>query len=318
MLASFTLHANSSCPTPEKVKGEYKNFKNKKNVLVVDGFIESDLKLRHYCLFTRYTDDGVLLARLYNGKSQKFYEVSNFYTALDSPDGSYTVVASGTSPGKITKLSLFNAAGEVPFDHDFDFSYDSFLFRVVFSADNRFLNFYQIEELSISYNSLNLLTGELHLNIMGGDAYSQALNSDPNTYGSHFTHFIPVSDVEFTSLTTNNYLAYYRNGNSIWTTALQGEQGDSRVLVVGQKYVVVLNHEFGIDLYRKSDGKAYTVIKRIVPHEHAALGGIKSARLVGTNLVYLSLFYYEHLEDSNEIQTKLLIDLNNHKIRKLN
>lgn len=271
----------------------------------------SRLEIKNYCmLYKNKNDKSEVFGLFYNKKTGESYGFDNFYAAYDSPNGRFTAVLSGDTPGLVTKISILDENGLRSYQQSFSQAYDVNLLNIVFSADSGRLNFYAIEEYSISYNSLDLESGELYMDVASGDGYLTALKSDINTTDATFAFFVPVSEHEFAAITSNNYLGYYKGGIALWTKEIAGQQGLSRLLGVGNIYVVVLNEKSGIDLYRKRDGVKYSVLLDISDEFTTSNINIVNSRFVGINQLILSY------ESGNKTGT-LLIDLNTHKVNEI-
>lgn len=103
-----------------------------------------------------------------------------------------------------------------------------------------------------------------------------------------FASFVPVNNEEFAATTANNYLRSYKNGQSVWVKILDGQQGLSKLINVGNIYLVVANSTDGIDLYRKSDGLKYRVLSKTGEQFTAENLNVVSSRFMANNKILLS------------------------------
>jgi hypothetical protein len=281
-------HANESCLVEQQNGNTYLTTTHKQLEIDSANYSLSALKLSNYCMFYGNNNETKGKVRFYNKQTAELYETSNFVDAKQSPDGQYVVVVSGVQKGLVTTIATLDQNGLKKFGRRFSQAFGADFFRLNFSADSQYLNFYSVEEFSIEYSSLNLNSGDLRENIAAGQDYIKALQSSAETKDDYFAFFEPVSPTEYAATTSNNYLGYYQDGKAVWTQKLEGEQGLSRLLAVGKTDVVVINQQGGIDLYRKTDGVKFNALNSTGNHFNMAELNLLSSHFVDDHQLLLS------------------------------
>ena len=206
---------------------------------------------------------------MYTKKTGEVHTFNTFFAVKQSPNSEYLAVATSDIPmisadttASIDKITILDRKGVVNFGQHFGRGIFVERFAFLFSADSRYLNFYSVEESSITYHSLDLKTGELH-NDVARDDYGNLLTSRNETSDSYFTYFVPVNNNELAAMTNNFYIGYYKNSQPLWIKKLDNRKIPTKLINVGKLYLVVLNDTGGIELFRKSDGKQYKIIQSV-------------------------------------------------------
>ena len=262
----------------------------------------SALKLNDYCLLYEDNEQWNKSVKFYNKNTGETIAFSNMTKVLQSPNEKFVAVASGDEENKVTRITMLDKKGLKSFKQQFDEELKSSRFRLSFSSNSQYLNFYEVREDNIDYNSLNLKTGVLAKNVAPYTVYNSAMKSSIDTVDASIAVFIPVNDSEFAASTNTNHLGYYKNGIALWTKKMSGQQALTRLIAVGNIYLVVVNAEGGVDLYRKSDGKKFTVLTKAGDTYTTGISNISSSRFIGPNKILMT-----YVTSGNE--SKAIIDL---------
>jgi len=309
LLASDFVVAAPQCATVLEQDQGYFIAESKKVAFDHKNYSLSKLALAHYCLFYGSSELTAKKALLLNKKNGFSYSVDHFFTAQQSPNSHIVSVLSGKDENSMNSIALFDEQGVVPYNSDlhdvFNFGRESFYSK--FSADSKFLMFYQHQEDSLfNYVVLNIATGRLTAHLTRYEDHKDALALSPFTRDSEFAFLEPASDTEFAARSQNGYLAYYANKTALWVV----KTGSVKILAVGNVYVVVQNQAGGIDFYRKKDGKKYSIMAKLKTED-------ANPWILGSRFIDHDTLFIEFQGDEDHEIGRILLNLTNKTVKEL-
>lgn len=276
----------------------------------------SSFKAKNYCLLYDSGKNGASLVKAYNKGTAETFDFSSFWKAKESPNGKYLAVIETDSiqDGRsfIKSINILDKDGKFHINHKFENIYDSESFFFEFSHDNRYLNFFTIDEFSVEYTSVDLATKKVYDSLANHQEFSKLKQENNFLQDVTMAFFKPVSPSEFVGITGKGNL-FYVNGDHIpWSTQLDDSLGMNEILGVGGTYIVMLNRTKGIELFRKRDGKKFYVVSKDKFNIDFSKVNLNDAHFIGKNKLLIST------EDgaTNSYQ-RFLLDLNKNKIKRV-
>jgi hypothetical protein len=222
----------------------------------------SKFKSKNYCVSV---SDHAKTVTLYNKNNGKTFMSENFHSIEESPDGKFIVIAEKTKSDDIShvnKIIALSEEGLLNLNLTFDDVIAPDDFRMNFSYDGKFLNFYGIKENEIQYNSIDLSKSKLHSNLANNQLTYNRWIIDKEKESFSFTGFYPITDKEYVAKTDLGDIIYVKNNDIAWTVTPQKNVSDSTLLAVGKVYVVAHLPSKGITLLRRTDGQSFNIIDK--------------------------------------------------------
>lgn len=272
----------------------------------------SKFKSKSYCASV---SDHAKTVTLYNKNNGKTFIFENFHSVEESPDERFIVIAEKIKLDDIShvnKIIVLSEDGLLNLNLTFDDVIAPDDFRMNFSYDGKFLNFYGIKENEIQYNSIDLSKSKLHSNLANNQLTYNRWIIDKEKESFAFTGFYPVNDKEYVAKTDLGNIIYVKNNDIVWAVTPQKNVSNSTLLAVGEIYVVAHMPSKGITLLKRSDGKIFNVIEK------------NDVQITADELIFKTTFNSSnvvifHVKNMKTQKMRVLkLNLNNKKIKAIN
>jgi predicted ATP-dependent protease len=137
----------------------------------------SSFKAKNYCLLYDSNKNGTSSVKAYNKGTAETFDFSSFWKAKESPNGKYLAVieTDEIQDGRsfVKSINILDKDGRFHINHKFENIYDSQSFFFEFSHDNKYLNFFKIDEFSVEYTSVDLSTKKVHDSLANYQEFSK-------------------------------------------------------------------------------------------------------------------------------------------------